>query len=185
MTEDLSTKNKIWLALRFVALPMILLLPFFLMKFTGASCFGSEIFSGGNGSTNVATGLKASTGPVFFEVLSWLVIVVFLVLSFLQIGVKKYRLRLQYAKQQFLAALASIIITVPLYIFMYTKSQLMYPPSWYCDSQLHLHGSLSSQAQFGLGMAPVAAAIFVVIYLIAPLTTLLIAKPKGQRFWTV
>jgi hypothetical protein len=185
MTENISTKTKVWLALRFIALPMVLLLPFLLIKFSDANCFSSELFNGGHGSINIAVGMKASTGPVIFEALSWLVIVVFLVLSFIQVGVKKYRLRFQYAKQQFLIALASAIVTTPLYIFMYTKSQLTYPPNWYCDSQLQLHGGLSSHAQFGLGLTPVVAAIFVAIYLIAPLVALTIVGPKSRRFWTV
>lgn len=179
-------KDNIWLGLRFVALPAILIPPFWLIKYTTEKCFTAMLPNGSRihpGEKSLATVGQATSNPKYFGMLLSVLLIGFLLVSFLQVGSKKYRLRYVRAKQQLLVAVVSVMVTVPIYAFMHRWSQYQFPPNWSCGPDGMLHGSLNAHARFGLGLAPVAVVVMVVIYLLAPLMALLVTRPKSQKLW--
>lgn len=187
MTTGTINKDKLWLGIRFVALPTVLLTPFWLVKYTTARCYSAIVpYSDipGDHRTTTAGILQTASNPKYFGVLLWVIIVGFLIASFLQVGTKKYRLRYLRAKQQLMVAAASAVLSGIAYAILYQSSQWKYPPNWSCNAHYMLHGSLSDKAHVGLGLAPIVAIVVIALYLIAPLTALVITRPGSRKLWT-
>ncbi len=187
MTTKEINKNTIWLGIRFVALPTVLLIPFWLVKYTTAKCYSAIVPLSdipGDHRTTTAGIMQTASNPKYFGVLLWIIIIGFLVASFLQVGTKNYRSRYVRAKQQLMVATVSAALSGIVYAILYQSSQWKYPPSWSCDAHNMLHGSLSDRAHVGLGLAPIVAIIVIVLYLVAPLTALLVTRPNSRKLWT-
>lgn len=81
-------------------------------------------------------------------------------------GPQRYHLRKQFVNQQLGFSVASILITVPIYLFLYQNSQWQHVPNWSCGSDGILRGSgIPAGTHFGFGLAPIVFAIFVLVYL--------------------
>ena len=187
MNTNEIDKNKLWLGVRFIALPTVLLTPFWLVRYTTAKCYSAIVPLSdipGDHRTTTAGVLQMASNPRYFGVLLWAIIVGFLVVSFLQVGSKKYRLRYLRAKQQLMVATASALVSGIAYAVLYKSSQWKYPPNWSCDAHYILHGSLSDKAHIGLGLAPIVAIVITALYLFAPLTALIVTRPSSRKLWT-
>lgn len=179
-------KNNVWLGMRFAVLPALLIPPFWLTKYMTAKCFKSSVSTihlVGPSQKVMETGLHSSSNPKYFGILLWTLLISFLIVSFLQIGPKKYRLRFDHAKQQIAVAVVSTCVTLPVYAYMNRWSQYRFPPNWSCGADGILRGGLNAQARFGLGLAPIVAVVIVALYLSAPLTALLVTRPKSGKLW--
>ena len=163
---------KWWLGLRFLILPILVLAPFLLVTYTSASCMRI-------GHTTVGAHLQG--GPIWYSFTLWTVVIIFIVVSFLQTGSRKVRIRHRVARHQVVVAFTSVLITAPVYFLMRQHSQALHPPTWSCDSQGRLYGHIPSSAHFGIGLAPVVVIITTSVYLFVPLFTYLVTRSTRSR----
>jgi hypothetical protein len=155
--KQVTLSPKIWLTLRFLAFPLAVLLPFFLIRYNSAHCY----------STPHSMGLSIDSGPAFFGLLAWLLIGVFLIASFMQQNTKENRNEQRsFITKQLIVSAISIVVTYALYVWMRAHSQVTGVSVW-CDSANHLHGSLPNEP-FGVGLAPVVVHTMAVLYLVVP-----------------
>ncbi len=174
--KNLKLSEKTWLWLRFAALPLMVLVPFFLVKWWDdtAHCFA---YAEGD---SFVQGLNMGNGPKIFGVLLWIVIGLFLLISFVRAGSKRYRPRHALAKRQLFVSAASLAVTLPIYAVMYHFSQWRYPPSWWCDEQNQLHGDPPG-GHFGLGLAPELVSVVVLLYILAPAIAYCLTRNTDHR----
>lgn len=172
--------------LRFLALPIAILAPFWLISFTGAKCLHVVSSYVANGHQTISLGeLELRGNAVYLQLMLLALFTCFLLISFIRIGHKKYRLRYQLARTHFVAAACSAFVSVIAYVPLHNISQRKYPPTWSCDANNVLSGGLSDKAHVGLGLDSITVTVMVFIYLLAPLTMLLVTRPKSQKLWEV
>lgn len=183
------TTDAAWLAARFAVLPLVIVSSFYSGKQLAAHCISylapeiSRSSGQPTGKMVHATSLQIQGQPAFYGFLSVLFLVVFVVVTFLQLGgPRRYRLRQRFAKKQIIASLASIIITVPIYWVMYLHSQWRYFPHWSCSSSGQITGySMGGVAKFGLGIAPVLAILLMTVYVLAGCVPYLLLRNNNRR----
>ena len=191
MESKNTQKEYAWLGLRFLVLPLFLVAPFWLIKYTSAHCYTALLPTHNplHPAEKVLTGvMQVNSNPHYYGWLLFAIFLTFMIVSFLQVGRKKYRLRFGRARQQLIVALLSVLVTLPFYIYLYGRSQNKYPPNWWCQESAKvgtnlLHGGLNTHAHVGLGIAPVLAIVITLVYLVAPLTALLVTRPSSKKLW--
>jgi hypothetical protein len=167
------TKEQAAVALRFIALPIAVLTPFWLVGSNAAICMPGGV------------GVEVVDRFPYLEFLIPVFTVGFLIASFIQIGRKKYRQRYKRALTHFKAAIISSLLTVMLYTMLYSVSQRAHSPVWSCGADGKLIGGVPDEALVGIGIGPVTVGVLVVVYLLAPLTMLLVTRPKSSKLWEV
>lgn len=185
--KSLTVNARTWLAIRFAALPLVTIAPFFFVKDIGATCrnFLAPEYSI---TTHRPTGHLVQTGvlhiigpPAFFGALFLLSILTFLAVSLVQMGPKRYHLRRQFLNQQAGVSIVSALATIPLYIVMYQNSQWKHVPNWSCGSDGILRGTVPAGAHFGFGMAPIVFAIFAMVYILTALAPYTLLQNNKKR----
>jgi hypothetical protein len=157
--KNLSLSPRTWLAVRFTAFPLAVLLPFFLVRFSGAYCTIEP---------NQAVSLYITSPPNIFAVIAWILVCTFLVISFMQRSAeKKQLLQRAFVVRQLIISACSIAATVPVYLWMRLHGQNNQFSTWWCDEKGTLHGS-APHTHFGLGFTPSTVVLMAALYMAVP-----------------
>ena len=170
--KRLQLTPRMWLIIRFLIFPALIVASFFGVRWSAAACWSPSANS---------YGLSITNGPGAYSALFWVGIVLFFGVLFMSLNnVSGYRTRKNFLRNQLILALSSIAITIPLYLWLHAHGQASFSPNWWCDSEGHLHGMQAPHTILGIGISPSTVVFFAVLYVLAPVMQFY-ADKTGRR----